>query len=493
MNALGFDTAQLGLAAPLCIVSIGGLVLLMLEAFSRERGPRTHLAALTLVVLGLAALAFVRSWSAPPQAIFHSMLVVDRFSTFIGLLILVGAGLAVGLAGGFMREQRFEFGEFYALVLLATSGMLTLVQAADLVSLFIGLETMSLAVYVLTGSWRRNAKSSEAAMKYFLVGAFASALLIYGIALVYGVGGSTNLAAIGALETPEISDPVFLIGALFIFIALAFKIAAVPFHMWAPDAYEGAPTPVTAFMAATVKAAGFGALLRLVATAFARPELTLGSNGWVPLVSILAIATMTLGNVAALRQESVKRLLAYSSIAHAGYLLVGVAALGLIGPEARGPILYYLAAYTLTTVGSFGIVAWYGTHGDERHSLDDWAGLATAHPAGALAMTLLLLSLGGIPPTAGFFGKFYLFKVALGSPALLPLILVAVANSLISVFYYLRVVTAMYFREELRPVTVVRSTGMTVTLWIATFGTLALGLFPGWLVDLATQASLFVK
>jgi NADH-quinone oxidoreductase subunit N len=283
---------------------------------------------------------------------------------------------------------------------------------------------------------------------------------------------------------------VFLIGVYLVMAALAFKIAAVPFHMWAPDAYEGAPTPVTAFMAAAVKAAGFGALVRVAAVALARPSFVFGAGGWASLAAVLSVATMTLGNLSALRQENVKRMLAWSSVAHAGYLLLGVAAMGRGGEEARGPILYYLVAYTLTTVGSFGIVAWYGSRGDERTQLDDWAGLASRHPAAALAMTVLLLSLGGIPPTAGFFAKFYVFRVALAQQGMAPLVLVAIANSLISIFYYLRVVTAMYFREPGRTAQPVQSPGTSISLAIATIGTLVLGILPGWVIDLASKASI---
>jgi NADH-quinone oxidoreductase subunit N len=503
VRALTFDAAQLGLSAPLLTVAIGGLILLLIEAFSRPTsGPRqrAHLGVLTLVTLAVATIFAVMEWGEveTPQAIYQGMLVVDRFALFLDVVLFAGAALSVGVAGGFIREHRFEFGEFYPLVLLGTAGMVTLVHANDLVTIFIGIETMSLAVYVLTGSWRRSARSSEAAMKYFLVGAFASAVLIYGMALVYGMAGTSSLTGIAALpkggSAPlTTSDPIFLIGSLFIFGALAFKVAAVPFHMWAPDAYEGAPTPVTAFMAAAVKAAGFGAMVRIFAVAYGRPQLTFGAGGWASVSAVLAILTMTIGNVAALRQENLKRMLAYSSIAHAGYLLLGVAAMGRGGEELRGPILYYLAAYTLTTVGSFGLIAWYGSHGEERQQIDDWAGLAGRHPAAALAMTILMLSLGGIPPTAGFFAKFYLFKAALGQTGLVPLVLVAVANSLVSVFYYLRVVTAMYFREGGRQVQPIRSAGMTAALVAATLGTMLLGLMPGWLLDVASHATLALK
>ncbi len=501
---MSFDSAQLALSLPLLVVAAGGLLVLLLEAFSGtpardEHGGRSYLAVAALITLAIATYAAVGQWAEAetPKAIYGGMFAVDRFALFVDVVLFAGAALAVLLAGGFLRTHRFEFGEFYALVLLGTAGAVMLVHANDLVALFIGLETMSLAVYVLTGSWRRSARSSEAAMKYFLVGAFASALLVYGIALVYGTTGTTNLSSLGGLAKGTggavMQEPLFLIGSFLIIAGLAFKIAAVPFHMWAPDAYEGAPTPVTAFMAAAVKAAGFATIVRLFTVAYGRPSLTFGAGGWASICAVLAILTMSLGNLAALRQDNVKRMLAWSSIAHAGYILVGVVAMARAGDDARGPILYYLLAYTLTTAGSFGVVAWIGSRGDERQNVDDWAGLAARHPAAALAMTVLLLSLGGFPPTAGFFAKFYIFRVALSQPGLISLVLIAIANSLVSVFYYLRVVTAMYFREAHRPFAPVRASGMTAGLIIATVGTLALGLAPGWVIELASKATLLGK
>jgi NADH-quinone oxidoreductase subunit N len=347
---------------------------------------------------------------------------------------------------------------------------------------------MSIAVYVLTGSFRHSPKSAEGAMKYFMVGAFATSVLLYGMALIYGAVGSTALADI-ARQAPHVSQaPLFIVGFLLVLVALGFKISAVPFHMWAPDAYEGAPTPVTAFMATTVKAAAFATLIRLVSTAFSRTELAYGSSGWASILSWLAVLTMTVGNLGALRQDNVKRLLAYSSIAHAGYLLVGVVAIAVVGVEARGPLVYYLVAYTFTTVGAFGVVAWIGSRGDERLMIDDWAGLGSRHPGVALAMTIFMLSLGGIPPTAGFFGKFYVFRAALEKPTPIWLVVIAVLNSVVSVFYYLRVVTAMYFREAGREAKPLRATSVSAALLVCALGVLVIGILPTWLVDVANAA-----
>jgi NADH-quinone oxidoreductase subunit N len=487
---MDFDFTQFSSIAPLTALTVAGCVLLLLEAFGSGR-TRAYLMPLTLASLGIAFVLTLLQWSdaALGYTTFHGLLALDRFGIIFNCIFLVGAALTVLLAPAFMREHQFEFGEFYSLLLFATVGMMILAQATDLVTIFLGIETMSIAVYVLTGSFRHSAKSAEGAMKYFMVGAFATSVLLYGMALIYGAVGSTGLAEIGRLAPRVAQAPLFIVGFLLVIVALGFKISAVPFHMWAPDAYEGAPTPVTAFMATTVKAAGFATLIRLVSTAFSRTELAYGASGWASVCSVLAVLTMTVGNLGALRQDNVKRMLAYSSIAHAGYLLVGVVAIALVGVDARGPLVYYLVAYTFTTVGAFGVVAWIGSRNDERLNIDDWAGLAGKHPGVALAMTIFMLSLGGVPPTAGFFGKFYVFRAALEKPALVWLVVIAVLNSVVSVYYYLRVVTAMYFREAGREARPLRATSVSASLLIAALGVLAIGILPTWLVDIASAAN----
>jgi NADH-quinone oxidoreductase subunit N len=486
-----FEALQLATSAPLIAVLGVGLLLLLLEAFAGGRN-RAYLmpVAVSGCLVALACVALEWGDTESTRSVFSGMLSFDRFSLLLDAMFIVAAALSAMIAEPFMREHRFEFGELYALLMFATAGMMILASATDLVTIFLGIETMSLAVYVLTGSWRRSAKSSEAAMKYFLTGAFATAILLYGMALVYGAAGTTSLQAITRDAGKLASQPIFLVGVLLMLAALAFKIAAVPFHMWAPDAYEGAPTPVTGFMAAGIKAAGFAVLVRLFSTAFSAKEVAFGASGWASVLAVLSVLTMTVGNLAALRQDNVKRMLAYSSIAHAGYLMLGLVALAVVGADARAPLLFYLAAYTFTTIGAFGIVAWLGSRGDERLQLDDWAGLAQRHPAAALAMTLFMLSLGGVPPTAGFFGKFYLFRAALAKPGMATLVIIAVLNSVVSVFYYLRVVTAMYFREVGREPQPLRSTALNAALLIAAIAVLAIGLLPRWLIDTATAAIL---
>jgi NADH-quinone oxidoreductase subunit N len=485
-----FDVDQLLAYSPMFLLVVMGCVILLAETFMR--GPsRAGLAWLGVASCVATIAIAVGEWSgaAQPHTHFQGMLVVDHMALFLDVAFALGALLTLLFAPGYLREQGFEFGEFYAMVLFAAAGMMMVVHAANLVSLLIGIETMSLAAYVLTGCWRRSLRSSEGAMKYFLMGAFATGFLVYGIALVYGTtGGELSYAGIAAKVSQATKAPLFYIGEYFILIALAFKIAAVPFHMWAPDAYEGAPTPVTGFMAAGVKAAAIGGLVRLLEEAFGSPLLVFDFTGWASVLAVLAAATMTLGNLAALRQENVKRLLAYSSIGHAGYLLLGVVAGGLGVASARPAVLFYLVAYTFTTLGAFGVVAWIGNRNDERLFIDDWAGVGASHPGVALAMTIFLLSLGGIPPTGGFFGKFYIFRAAMESPQLYWLVILAVINSVVSIYYYLRIVVAMYFRDPQRPVVANESASMRAGLLITAIAVVVLGVLPGTFVEWAGSA-----
>jgi NADH-quinone oxidoreductase subunit N len=522
-----FNPSDLVSSAPLLLLTAAGLLLLLLDAFSRSRlvgkdymksmpaetseavllpvaGSRNYLMGLT--VLSLVATLVLLAWQAGSIGdkgilLYRDMLIVDRFGLLVSAICVLGALIGVLGAPAYLRAHRMEFGEYYALILFVLAGIVILIQANDLATVFLGVETMSLGAYVLTGSWRRSARSSEAAMKYFLVGAFVSGILVYGIALIYGTTGSTSFSRIREVTGYMQNAPLFCLGWMLLLVSFAFKIGAVPFHMWAPDTYEGAPTPVSGFMMSAVKTAGFAALIRLLVSALPTAALT-SYTGWVYPLQVLAVLTMTLGNLAALRQDNVKRMLAYSSISHAGYLLIGVVALGVIGDEARGPILYYLLAYTLTVVGSMGVVAWLGADekGEERVQLSDWAGLASREPAAALAMTISLLSLAGFPPTAGFFGKFYLFRVALGTPVqaagahmdLTWLVLVAIANSLVSVYYYLRLITALYFRPEpAKPATTpIRSAALAGSVLLATLLILGFGLLPEWFSTLSGAATL---
>lgn len=462
---------------PFLILAGGGIILMILESFSRFQliGKDTHLPAETseayaiatpgsrfylMPLTGICLLAafFFLGWQwlnvkSETVPLYQGMLSIDRLGlSMSGICIIAGFFSILGTPY-FLQNKRFEFGEYYALILFSLSGMVILNFAADWVTLFLGIETLSLAVYILTGSYRRSARSSEAAMKYFLMGAFISAILLFGIALLYGVTGTTRISAFAnplssSLFPSSIQSTLVSISSLLIIVSFAFKIALVPFHMWVPDAYEGAPSPVTGFMMTAVKTAGFTAFIRLAILLFAHEPLR--SQTFSILYGLCAI-TMLFGNLGALRQQNIKRMLAYSSIAHAGYLLVGVLALDQEKWQTEGiaSLFYYLLSYTISAVGSLAILAWVGgTNGKEENaSLSHFAGLGKKQPGAAFAMTLFLLSLGGIPPTAGFFGKFYLFRLAFQDIRLWPLVFLAILTSLISMAYYLKVIMAMYFQQ----------------------------------------------
>ncbi len=436
--------------APLAILGVAACVLLLLGVLvgARARAAVTWLSVLaTASVVVVAALALPQAADAKPM--FSEMWVADRMALVFDLIIAVSAGMTLIVFRPFAREHAFEQDEFPALVLFSAAGMVMVVHACHLLSLLIGIETMSLAAYALVAGRYHSGKGAEAALKYFLMGALATGFFVYGMALVYGTtGGELSLSGIAARAGQAGNNPLFTVGVFLILSALLFKVAGVPFHMWLPDAYEGAPTPVTGFMAAGIKAAAFGGLVRLFGSAFVGPHVALGHAGWAPIIGLVAFASMTLGNLAAIRQDNVKRMLAYSSIAHAGYLLVGVAAVGFGVASAKPALVFYLAAYAATNLGAFAVASWVGRKGDECLHVDDWSGLGRKRPALALVMTLFLLSLAGFPPTGGFFAKFYLFRSAVERPELIWLVVAAVLNSVVSVYYYLRIVVAMYFRDR---------------------------------------------
>lgn len=435
--------------APLVILGGAACVALLAGVLG---GVRARTAVVWFSGLASAA-ALVAAAVALPNAvhakpILSDMWIADRMALVLDLVIALCTGVTVIVFRAFAEEHAFQQDEFPALVLFSASGMVMVVHASHLLSLLVGIETMSLAAYALVAGRYHNEQGAEGALKYFLMGALASAFLVYGMALVYGTtGGEMSLAGIASRAAQAGNNPLFVIGMFLILVALLFKVAGVPFHMWLPDAYQGAPTPITGFMAAGIKAAAFGGMLRLLGSAFAQPSVALGHAGWARTLGLVAFASMTLGNLAAIRQENIKRMLAYSSIGHAGYLLIGVTATGFGVASAKSTIIFYLIAYVGTTLGAFTVASWVGRKDDECQNVDDWAGLARKRPALALVMTLFMLSLAGFPPTGGFFAKFYLFRAAVERPELVWLVVAAVLNSLVSVYYYLRIVMAMYFRE----------------------------------------------
>ncbi len=496
--------------SPMLVVALGGVLLMLAEAFSHRReetdvrssGPSSEIALGTAIALFAGAIFSGAVWFVGPDHLegvksLAPWILVDRFSLFFSFLVCLGGGLASLLAGGYLPEHKIDRGEFYPLLTFSTIGCMILASSGDLLSLFLGLETMSLGVYALTGFRRASARSTEAAVKYFLLGSFAAALLLYGGALLYGATGHTDLAGIGASITgiPAAGGAhvaLVVIGAVLILTGLAFKVSAVPFHMWTPDAYEGAPTPATTFMAVAVKSAAFATLLRVLLAALSDPGLASWGSGWPPAIAGLAVLTMTVANLVAGRQESVKRMLAYSSIAHAGYILVGVVSTMRQNEEAQASVMFYLLGYTVSTVGAFGTLILCGSRGKEAVSYEDLAGIGKRHPGAALAFSLFLLSLAGIPPTAGFFGKLYIVRAAIGS-GLYPLAVALLLNSVLGAYYYLRVLVFMYMREPAPGAPIaqpMRSGYVATALVIAAALVLLLGLWPTTSLQIAVQAAI---
>jgi NADH-quinone oxidoreductase subunit N len=479
---------------PLLVVGVGALLLMLVEAFSARRGGLA-LGAATVLFAGAACAGSL--WMVGIREIgdvssLAPWLIVDRFTLFFDMLLCLGGALAVLLAGGYLPEYNLERGEFYALLLFATFGAMVLAAAGDALTLFLGLETMSIGAYAMTAFRRSNPRSAEAALKYFLLSSFAAAILLYGFALLYGATGHTDLTGIGAAaHASPAHNPLLVVGALLVLVGMVFKVSAVPFHAWTPDAYEGAPTPATTFMAVAVKAAAFAMLLRVLGFSFGDEAWTSWASGWPPVMATLAVLTMTLANLVAGRQESVKRMLAYSSIAHAGYALVGVTALTRAPGEASASVLYYLLAYSVSTAGAFGTLILCGSRGREAVSYEDLSGLGKRHPAAALAFSLFLVSLAGIPPTAGFFGKWFVFKAAIDG-GLYWLAIIAFLNSVIGAYYYLRVLVYMYMREPAAGGTLavpMRSGYVTAALIVSAALVVALGLTPTRYLDMAVSAA----
>jgi NADH-quinone oxidoreductase subunit N len=461
--------------APVAIVGIGAMAVLVLEVFlakSRSLSEFHVSSALALVAtvalgmaIGTAAQAFFQGWSTVFNA-DNPMLRLDRFSSFATLLVGIGALLSVWLSIQYLIELKINHGEYYALLLISTAGMMLMVSAVDLITVFLGLEILSIPIYVLAGFDRRKLNSNESAMKYFLIGSFASGLLLYGMALLYGTTGHTDLEGIRAAFSTD--NPLSVAGLGLIVVGLAFKVSAVPFHQWTPDVYEGAPTSVTAFMAVTVKAAAFVTLLRFVGGNAVPENLT--QVFWV-----LAALTIIVGNVTAVVQDNVKRMLAYSSIGHAGIILLGFVA---ASPEARAAVLFYLFAYLFMNLGAFGVMVALADRGRDWDHIEDFAGLARKRPGLAALMTLFMLSLAGIPGTVGFIAKFQIFATAVQA-GYIPLTVIAVLGSVVSVYYYLRLPVWMYMRE---PGDVAPRAGIDTTegivLVACAFAVVLFGLFP---------------
>jgi NADH-quinone oxidoreductase subunit N len=393
------------------------------------------------------------------------------------LVFCLAGILTLLMSVSYLNAADIHVGEYYSLTLFAIVGMIVMAAAADLITIFIGLETMSIAVYVLAGIWRQRLQSNEAALKYFLLGAFASGFFLYGIALIYGATGSIQLSKIALYVDTHGGSTMLLIGIAMLIVGFGFKVAAAPFHVWTPDVYEGAPTTVTAFMAVGVKAAAFAAFARVFLHALGAVH-----GQWEGILWVLAVLTMTVGNITAIVQNNVKRMLAYSSIAHAGYLLVAMVA----GKELGGAaLMYYLVAYGLMNLGAFGVIVAVGKKGEPNEEFKDFSGIGFRYPLLGLAMTVFMLSLTGVPPLVGFTGKFYVFSAAVKA-GYLWLAVIGVLNSVISAYYYIRVVVHMYMYEgENAPEKLSSRPALALAILIAAVGTVLLGVFPSASIALA--------
>jgi NADH-quinone oxidoreductase subunit N len=474
MNTSAFDAV-----VPVICVSLAGLFAMLAEAF-RGRGEKMPIGGLAIIGLLGAGVASVLLWDR--NASSFGVVTADNFALFVNLVLVVVGILTVVFSADTVERDGLPVGEYYALVLFAIVGMMLMAQANDLLLMFLALETMSIAVYVLTGLRRDQANATEAAFKYFLLGAFASSFFLYGIAFIYGVTGTTHLERAGAaIAAQSMADnPMLLMAVGLLIVGFAFKVAAVPFHMWSPDAYEGAPTVVTGFMSTGVKAAAFAAFARVFLSALG-PLV----DDWTPVLWVIAVLTMVVGTVVGVSQTSIKRMLAYSSIAHAGYLLVAIIAGNDVG---KASLLFYLASYAVTNVAAFGIIALLGSRERANDELRDYAGLAHSHPALAALLTVFLLSLGGFPPTAGFIAKWYTFSAAVGE-GYYGLAIIGMLSSVVSVYFYLRIVVMMYMTErDARPVPPpVRGLAMA-GLVLSMLAVLYLGVLPAQVISWAEQS-----
>jgi NADH-quinone oxidoreductase subunit N len=457
---------------PLLAVTATAVVVLVADLFL-EGSDRDALAWLSVLGLALTAIVAAVLWGHHPAKTLGGSFIVDKYALFFDLLFCFASILAVLMAVDFLTTTSVRGGEYYSLVLFATSGMITMAGATDLIVIFLGLEVMSIAVYVLAGVWRQDVRSNEAALKYFLLGAFATGFLLFGIALVYGATASTRLDAIAAHVSRRGGEgqEMLMLGIGLLIVGFGFKVAAVPFHGWTPDVYEGAPTSVTALMAVGVKAAAFSAFARLFLETFAATRADWNSVLWW-----LAVATMTVGNLLAITQSNIKRMLAYSSIAHAGYLLVAMVAGGRQGGPA---LLFYLLAYAAMNLGAFAVVIALGRTGEANEEIERYAGIGFRRPLLAMAMAAFMLSLAGVPPLVGFAGKFYVFRAAVES-GYVGLAVIGVLNSVVSAYYYIWVIVMMYMREgDLEPSSLAQRPYLATTIGISLAATVLLGIFPG--------------
>jgi len=482
MNVI-LSTSLTAISPAIALALTGFLVVGLSLFFSKQN--RTLLLTLSLVGLAVSFGLVFRLWDSNLVA-FGEMIRADNYSLAFSVIFLIGAGLSMLLAVNEHEKTYLLYPEFFGIVFFATVGMILMASSTNLLIIFLGLETLSISLYILAAIKRTESHSLEAAFKYFLLGAFASGFLLYGIAFVYGAAGSLELQEVAHAirASSPLDNPLMLLGGLLIVVGLGFKVAMFPFHMWAPDVYQGAPTPITAFMSTGSKAAGFAAMLRVL---FSATDGTV--SDWVTILWIVSVLTMFIGNIAAIVQTNIKRMLAYSSIAHAGYILVGVVAWNDLGASS---VIFYLLAYTFMNVGAFGIISFLSTAKRELLSIDDFRGLAFQRPAAAIMMAVFMFSLAGLPPSAGFVGKFYLFSAAVKAGHV-SLVILGVISSMISLYYYLGVVVVMFMKDAEREIEQTAwLPAVSTGLLLSVIGTLGLGLFPSYLITSFQQLVAYI-
>jgi len=483
MDTIAIPAINLAVIAPEVVLSVVAMALLLINVFVKGE-QKGYLGYLSIAGILGTLFTLIPAWGSSVEG-FSGAVIQDNFAIFFKVIFLISAAMSILITDKYLEREGCNQGEIYPLILFATVGMMLMASGTDLMTIFLGLEVLSVSLYVLAGFNRSNIKSNEAGLKYFLLGAFSTGFLLYGMALTYGATGTTKIAKIASyisVNGVSTSNLMLVAGMLLMATGFAFKVAAAPFHMWTPDVYEGAPTPVTAFMSVGPKAAGFAAFLRvfLVALPAFKPE-------WSSLVWILAVLTMTIGNITALYQQNIKRMLAYSSIAHAGYILVGFTAGNAVGTAG---ILFYMLSYAFMNIGAFAIIILVGKKGEENNNVSDYAGFGYRHPLLGIAMCIFLFSLAGIPPAAGFVGKFYLFSGAIQA-GYIWLAVIGVLNSAASVYYYLRVMVFMYFKDPTEEFEWVKLTpAFAICLLIAVIGVLVPGTLPGLFLELAQKAVL---
>ena len=475
MEAIPTPPIDLISLAPVLVLAVFGMMVLITDLFIGK--DKSILVFMSLTGLLMAAISSLAKFNLPVHS-FNGAYVVDHLSVFFTFIFCISSAMAILLSVDFNKREEIKVGEYYSLILFCTLGMVVLASSTDMIMIFLGIEIISISLYILAGVRRKNIKSNEAALKYFLLGAFATGFLLYGMALIYGSTGSTKLAIISKVisEGQIISEPLMIMGVVLLIIGFSFKVAAVPFHMWAPDVYQGAPTPVTAFMAVGPKAASLAAFYRIMTEAM--PGL---SYSWQILLCIVSVLSMFIGNLGAIMQTNIKRLIAFSSVSHVGYLLIAIIAKNSLSSSS---LMFYMLTYAFMIFGVFGIVVLLGRKGDENLEIENYSGLAYKHPIIALTMTIFLLSLGGLPPLAGFVAKFYIFSAALNEGYLI-LVIIAVLNSAISFYYYLKVIVFMYMKEPIKPLNVTLSPMTLLVIAISVFGTIQLGIYPDPIISLA--------